>query len=438
MKRLLIVLVVLVAVTGISFATGGQEEQEGITLFIAIPDDIMGSGYDHITKPFFSENPQVKFEWVPINVADASTIGMDARIASGLPIHFYRDYMSRAGKFAIPKTKDNQAIWALDLSKYIDDLDDYLPGVLDSFWKDGKIYTVPNATLVVGQMLNLTVMEKAGYKPPLAEEWTLEEFMICAEKTKAAAIPDTYPTLMFAENRSGDWMYMGWLATFGTQLFEGSDYSKTIIDSPEGLQVFEFWKDLQDKGYIPHDAAMMNDDHAIEYRDAGRLAVMGNRAADINNPIYQQLLVDAGMIEAPYATVFYSYPKGPTVEKVPLVTSYELHVAFDMGTEEEKAAAARLVWHFTNSTAQNFQCNQISRFPTRKSVEDVDQAWWRDVKTLLVANGVLDVGGTLGCYNEIRGSMFPVLQALFMDKVSPTEAVKLYAETLNKVLSENQ
>jgi len=183
---------------------------------------------------------------------------------------------------------------------------------------------------------------------------------------------------------------------------------------------------------------VMNDDHAIEYRNAGRLVVMGERASDINNPIYQQLLVDAGMIKEPYKIAFYSYPKGPTVEKVPLVTSYELAVAFDIGTEEEKAAAARLVWHFTNSTAQNYQCNQISKFPTRKSVEDVDQTWWKDAKTLLVAHGVLDVGGTLGCYNEIRGSMFPVLQKLFMDKVSPTEAVKLYAETLNKVLSENQ
>jgi len=34
--------------------------------------------------------------------------------------------------------------------------------------------------------------------------------------------------------------------------------------------------------------------------------------------------------------------------------------------------------------------------------------------------------------------MFPVLQALFMEKASPAEAVKLYAEELNKILGETQ
>ena len=437
-RKLAISVLAILLLVSFAFA-GGQEEKEGITLFVALARDINSfSDYEHRRQSFLAENPQVKLEWVPINVADASTIGMDARIASGLPVHFYHDYMSRAGKYAVPKTKDNQAIWALDLSKYIDDLDDYMPGVLDPFWKDGKIYTVPNATLTIGQLLNLTVMEKAGYKPPPVEGWTLEEFTKCAQKTKAAQIPDTYATLMFAENRSGDWMYMGWLSSFGAQLFDGSDYSKTIIDSPEGLKVFQFWEALQNTGFIPHDAAMMNDDHAIEYRNAGRLAVMGDRAADFNDPAYQQALVNAGMIKEPYKTAFYPYPKGPTVEKVPLVTSYELTVAFDIGTEEEKAMAARLVWYFTNTATQTLACNQLSRFPTRKSVADVDQAWWREVKALLVANGTLDVGGNLGCYNEIRGAMFPVLQALFMDKASPAEAVKLYAEALNKVLSEDQ
>ena len=435
-RRLAISILAILLLASFAFA-GGQEEAGTIKLFIALGADIASPTYDTRRQPFLAENPHVELEWVPINVADASTIGMDARIASGLPIHFYHDYMSRAGKFAVPKTEEDQAIWALDLSKYIDDLDDYRPGVLDTLWKDGKIYAVPNGTLIVGQRLNLTVMENAGYKPPPAEGWTLEEFTKCAQKTKAAQIPDTYATLMFAENRSGDWMYMGWLASLGARLFDGGDYSKTIIDSPEGLKVFNFWKALQDTGFIPYDAAMMNDDHAIEYRNAGRLGVMGDRAGDVNNPVYQQQLVDAGMIEEPYKTAFYPYPKGPTVEKVPLFTSYELSVAFDTGTEEEKVMAARLVWHQTNTVAQSFLCN-VNKLSTRKSVTGLDQVWWREVNALVAANGVMDVGGHLGCYNEIRGAMFPVLQALFMDKASPAEAVKLYADVLNKILSENQ
>jgi len=182
----------------------------------------------------------------------------------------------------------------------------------------------------------------------------------------------------------------------------------------------------------------MNDDHANEYRQGGRLMVNGERAIDLHNPLYQEGLIEAGIIDEFFKMAFYSYPKGPTVDRTPFITSYELSVAFDVGTEEQKAAAARLVWYFTNSTAQNHQCNQLSKFPTRKSVADVDQAWWKEAKTLFVANGILDVGGNLRCYDAIRGSMFPQLQRLFLGKASPAEAVKLYAEALNKILSENQ
>ena len=108
-RRLAISVLALLLLVSFAFAGGQGEEGEAIKLFIAMGADIANPDYDYITQPFFVENPQVKFEWVPISVADASTIGMDARIASGLPVHFYHDYMSRAGKFAVPKTEENQA-----------------------------------------------------------------------------------------------------------------------------------------------------------------------------------------------------------------------------------------------------------------------------------------------------------------------------------------
>ena len=430
MKRILLISLFLVLALGL-FA-GGQQEGDGITLVVALAADPNGENRLLPIVAFQVENPDVKLEWAPINVADASTIGMDARIAAGLPVDFYNDYMSRSGKYAIPNT-GKETIWALDLSKYIDDLDDYYPGVLDSYTHDGQVLAVPGGVLAVGQRINLDLLKKVGYALPPPEEWTLEEFTTMAEKVTAAALPDTYASLMFAENRSGDWMYMGWLATFGARLFEGADYSKTIINSPEGLKVFEFWKEMQEKGFIPAEAALMNDDHAIEYRDAGRLGAMGDRASNKNADDYYAQLKQRGI--EPFKSAIYPYPKAPGVAKVPLVTTFELSVAFESDDERVNEMAARMAWFWSNTEFQQSKCN-LAEYPTRKSVQGIDEGWWLATQALMVEHGTLDAGNNLGCYDEIRGAMFPQLQKLFLGSATPAETLALYEEALNGILGE--
>ena len=125
----LVISLILILLGGLLFA-GGQEEEGPMELFIAGMSVGMGSPhYDYLLAPFIEEYPNVKLSDVPLSVKDGTTVTMDMRIASGSPIHFYNDYFSRAGKYVIPKSAGG-AIWALDLSKYWDDVDDFLPGVL--------------------------------------------------------------------------------------------------------------------------------------------------------------------------------------------------------------------------------------------------------------------------------------------------------------------
>ena len=419
MKRLILFFLL------VALAAGAQK----MTLYCATAGDIHDAVNVAFVTPFEKENPNVRLEWVPINVTDASTMAMDARIASGLPVHFYYDYMSRVAKYAIPKSAGG-SIAALDLSKYIKDLDGYLPGWLESYNRDGQL-AVPVTMHIIAQQINLSLLEKVGYALPRKDRWSLAEFEKMAGKVKAAKIPDTWPTLMFAENRSGDWMYMDWFASFGAPIFKDGKLALKPTDI-KGLQVFKYWKWLQTMGYIPPEAAMMNDDHAIAYRDEGRLAAMGNRGVDVD--LVSKTLVEQGILREAPKTVLYPYPRAPGVEKAPVLTSFELAMAFDSGKEAENAAAARLVWYFSNTAAQQKICDAGAKYPSRRGVKPLADQYWNNAYALMVEQGTLDVGQMHQGYDAIRGAMYPQLQKMFSGKASPAEAYVNYLAELQKVL----
>ena len=452
MKKLLLFICMFVLLGGLVWSDGKAEEDkdtaEPIELFLAKPGNFEGPIWDAILEPFRKEYPDVILNHVPINVTDATAVTMDSRIAADMPVHFYSDYFSRTVGYLIPKSR-GEKIWALDLSKYWpqEEIDDFLPGILDPYWIDGELLATPEPIMMVAQRINLTLCEKVGYELPPPEDWTIVEFLKMCEAIKKAEIPESYGTLMFAENRSGDWMYMGWLSSFGAKLFEGGDYSKTVINTPAGMKLFTFWKMLQLEGYIPFEAAILNDDHMIYSRVAGLLGAAGGRNGWVEDPAYQQSLVDQGIIDKPYTTAFYPYPKVPGVNKVPVIATYTLHVAFGSEDEEINKIVARFAYHMNSAATQRIWTYGIrpehmgSRgIPSRLSVpppfdEGEDMQWWIDAQAIMQENGVLDVGGSLSVYGDIRGSLFPVLQKLYTDKATPQEALDLYEAALNEVLA---
>ena len=441
MRRLSLVINLLL-LSCLLFAAGQQEEKP-MELFIAGMGVGLGNPhYDYLMAPFIEEYPEVKLNHVPMNVKDATTMSMDMRIASGSPIHFYNDYFSRAGKYVIPKSAKGN-IWALDLSKYWDDIDDFLPGALDPYWIDGELLGTPLPNMLVAMQVNLTILEKAGYVLPPIDDWTLEEFNTALSKTKAVNLPDVWPTMMFARNRSGDWHYMSYFSTFGAEIFANNDYTKSAVNTPAGLKVFEMWKSWQNEGLIPHEAAMLADDEFIPARDSGKLAFAGTRVGVPiqNQPGLLESLIEQGIIDEPYAIVHYNFPRAPGVDKVPMLTQWNVNVAFGSEDEAVNEVVARFAWHANSTRSQLYAIRSNKNFVTRKSAGAApfavgeDYAWWLDFKQMLLGNGPMDVGGTLPVYGKIRGALFPQLQKMFSDVVTPQEALDLYEAALNEVVA---
>jgi len=430
MKRVILIIGMFAILGGLVFAVGPREK-EGVELFLANvnPDDpTMGAWI----APFVAAHPDVKITEVPVDVQGATTITMDNRIKSGLPINAYVDYYSRAGKYTV-----HPVIKALDLAKYWPkaDVDAFLPGTLDPYWIDGKLTAAPYAQMVVGMQINKTILKKAGYTLPAPEDWTMDEFLKMCAAVKKAKIPNTWATEMFAENRSGDWMYMGWVPAFGAELF-ANGYDKTTINSPEGLKLFEFWKMLQDKGYIPEEAAMMNDDNMIYDREAGLLAAAGARLGDYNNAEAMRGKIDQGIVTEPFESVYYPYPRSGD-KMVPVLGTTTLVVGFDSGDEYINSLTAELLGCIVGKRAQEMFCQQPTSavVPSRSDVDHGHtEQWFKDAQAIINQAGYFDVGGSLPVYNEIRGALFPQLQLLFTGEATPKEALELYEKALNDTL----
>jgi len=430
MKRLILFIGMFALLGGLMFAAG-DKEPEGVELFIAgypfeIPDNARW------IAPFVSAHPDVKLTEVMVNVDGATTISMDNRIKSGLPVNGYVDYFSRAGKYTA-----HPVLKALDLSKYWpkSEVDAFIPSTVAPYWIDGKLTAAPFGQLVVGMRINKTILEKAGYVLPAPDDWTIEEYLKMCEAVKQADIPDTWATMMFAENRSGDWHYMGWFPAFGAELFaDGYDY--TTVNSPEGLKVFEFWKMLQDEGYIPEEAAMLNDDHIIAAREGGLLATAGCRLADYNNPEILQSLIDQGALDEPFESVYYPFPRsGDTM--VPVLGSTTIVVGFDSGDEYINSLTAELLGYMVGKEASELygRLPGSASIPSRKDVDHGHtEQWFTDAQGIISKAGFFDVGGSLAVYNEIRACLFPQLQLLFTGEATPQEALDLYEKALNETL----
>lgn len=444
-SKLVISLLVLILLGGLLFASGDQEEGP-IELFIA--GGAVGKEhpyYDYVRAPFEEEYPEVKLTDVPINVKDATTVTMSMRIASGLPTHFLNDYFSRVAQFAIPKSAGGE-IWALDLRKYWgeDEIADFKPGAIDPYTSaSGEVNGVATSNMLVGMQLNKTILGKAGYALPGPDAWTLNEFMTALYKVKAVDLPEVWPTVLFAANMSGDYKYMGYFSTFGAELFRDKDYTKSTINTPAGLKTFELLKQLLDEGLVPPEAAMLQ---SVEYQNfltSGKMAVGGARAGIPmqNNPKYAASLLEQGIIDELYETAFYNFPRAPGVDKVPMGTQWNTIVAFGVEDEEVNKIAARFAWHYSNTRAQKYQCDNYHYFATRKSAMGIpaqlidDPRWWLDAQNMLVENGPMEIGGTLLNYIDIRASTFPQLQKLYTGKFTPQEALDAYEAALNEAVA---
>ncbi len=215
MKRIAGVLLVLA--TAVGFAAGNREaEDDGV-----VTVSIMGGGHlvsiaEVVLEDFLAERPDIRIEYEKYPFAEYPT-KMRLQLSAGEStpdIMIIHDFL--APQFA-------QTGWLLDLTDKVPE-DRLLPN-LQAATVGGKVYGVPNQSIVMTYLYRSDVFEQLGLEPPNnANEYA----SVAATLTENAYFIDAYDP---NENAVG--VYLIYLHMHGGAIFDFD--GNVTLDSPEAI-----------------------------------------------------------------------------------------------------------------------------------------------------------------------------------------------------------
>ena len=439
MRRVFILALLVVAAVA---SWAGAQDEEGVERIITITTAAMqGPDYDVIYDAMRAKYPNLRIRTIGLNSADGSTIPQDALIGAGIYPNVMGGFTGRTCKYMI-QSEEGWTVQDLRPLMSAADLRDFLD--LEPWTVDGKILGLPAVIPAQAMILNLELLDAAGWEYP-GDPWTVAQFGEMCEAVKKVG---KWGTIGFAKNASADYLYMQWVGAFGAQLFAEGDYTKTVIDSPEGLAVFEFWDSWIDNGWAPPESVDLWDDAAIEYFQKGEVAAMGFRNDWTDG--YMNSAITNQWIDEPFRTMMVPFPVAPGVKGAPSVGAGSTYLAYESGDPEVDAIAAEILLLTTGSARQSTQVTNTGQFASRSSAagtptfakahlpELIPQYLkdWNVVKDIITEFGMLDVGYTLPMYYPIRAAMFPRLQGMWTGTETAAEALATYAAEVNELLSQ--
>lgn len=428
----LLVALLLIAVILPAFSEGKQETGRSVTILIGadwkfadfgVP--IPATGEETLFSKLFADFKRetgADVVYKPIDFSSGSTISIDSMIASGQPPDVYHDYAGRASKYMTPE-------YALVLNSYITDENKWEKSVLDSCRRDGKLLAIPGTAWVNGFAVNLDMLKEVGYTLPAQKDWTIDEFLKCAEALKKNG---KYATVLFAKNQSSEEWWKIWFYAFGAKMYKPGDYSKTTLNSPQGVETLKFFQTLLAKGYVPPDAAVQDDDTALDLWARGKAAFL---TMQVNHSGAVDSAVKQGLLEKPFEFSFIEMPHAKGVAHVPYTAGPSLVVVHKSDDAVQNKLAARLAWYFSADDYQRWVCLQNSGYPTRVGIPTADNPHIAQVAAVKKVAGVADWGLTNQNFSEVRAQLFPLMAQMYMGKLTPEQVLSQYEVTVNKILA---
>jgi len=365
--------------------------------------------------------PGTKLELSQMNLATGSTMTMDAWLAAGTPPNIYYDNMVRASKYMVPE-------YALDLTKYIRDLNKYQKSVLAGVTRNGKMLGMPIPAHTQGMCINLDLMKEIGFE--VKWDWTTDDFLKMCELVKAKYGTKKYGTMLFGANQSGDYLLHNWFEAFGAHYYMTSNYDTSTIAKTGGAKAYAWYQKLITNGYVDKNAAVLNDDdYALEW-SKGNLAAAPFFVSWVGT--YQSSALSQKLIDKPFPVMFVPFPRGSGVKKVPGYSMTGSFVVWKSPNEQVNKVAARFVEYFNGAKNQEYLAT-LGVPPNRTDVAQPNDPLIQQAQKIGNENGIYDCGLIDPRFTERRSLQYPILQKLFTFKMTPEEAIAAYDAALSAV-----
>lgn len=418
-------MVLIAVIAGWSFAEGVEEESTEVTelvLAIEIDRDVhLGMGdtvvswYRDIVAKEFTERTGIDIKIV-LGTKDNQPTPLKARINAGHTPNVYTDYAGRVGLFSP---------LALPLNEYLPKtaIDPFYESYIKAFTWDGKLTALPTTSWVTTGHVNLDAFEEAGMGDVLDDGYiTYDEVYRAATELKAAGY---FAAPIFAAGTGGGdyWVLTYWFSGFGARLYDND--GNIALNSPEGLEALTTMKQWYDEGLIPFGAAGLGVGDFINQINTGKMIT------------YSFPFEPAGKRD--WTDIHTTTPRVEGVVNVPAAAGIDSVMAFDVGSEAEKRAAAQFALHIASRRYQDIYIRD-GRFPSMYGVAlpaDVLPNFAITFRNF-EANGVLDMGiGTLW-YGSVRLEWMAMLQAIFAEELTVEEALDRFEKNATAMIIEGK
>ena len=417
-KKLLIGMLVIGLTLGLmsSLAIGKTKVVYWSTEPPTLPEDV-----EH-TLQFEVLNPDIDVIRQYIPAGNASEKMMIA-IASGNTPDVITDYLGRVSAYW-----DQDALESLNGTLSEEELNDYIPGLLDFCSINGNLigYPVPYAGRLWA--VNSVIAERAGVLNLIPQgenlEWGFDTFMVATRKINE--LEGIYPIGFFASGASGDYYTLIFFQMFGATLYEKGDHTKTTLNSNAGVEALEWMIQMVEEGLAPLGPAGMCDDDFVAMRAAGKIAFGGW-------PFTQkqaQEHYDNGLIDYVAKDIFIEPPHKMGTPAPPLFIGPPMFSVCKNASDKDAAIAFAL--YMTNAENTQKIADTYSRIGTRKSTK-TSSLKARVGQNIAMKNGIGDLGLTSPYYLEVRDLLYPQLQAAFMGQKTAKQALDDFAQAVSEL-----
>jgi multiple sugar transport system substrate-binding protein len=382
-----------------------------------------------LAQQFMSQNPNVTIDAEALAWEDLST-KVAAAIAAGTPPDLLKDYLGRTSAYA-----NQDLLEPLESAIPKDVYDDFLPSLIQLYTIKNHLSGLPIYFWITGFGGNTLPFKDVGAEDKLPNADGTYPISRFEEALAALAIPDKrWPLAMQVSSEQGDYANLGFFWANGAKLYNNGDYSKTAFNSPESVEALTRLVDWYNKGYIEPGVTTVTGD------DMNNMLFKGEAVLGITGPGWMPIMEAAkkdGKVSQDWVPFYSVFPAPEGAKSGGLAAGPTSVVVFKETDDNKRKAAVDFATFLVGPDLQKEYDTVSSQYPTRKSVGNPFEgnAAATDFVTWSQKFGVEDMGLSSPAYAQVRVQLPPQLQAAFLGKKTPEQALADYEKAANEILA---
>ncbi|KGR85005.1 ABC transporter substrate-binding protein [Lysinibacillus odysseyi] len=309
-------------------------------------------------------------------------------------------------------------------------------GYWDSVTFGDDIYFYPFSHNPGTFTYNADMFKAAGLDQYIGEEneiktWTMEEYeeilKTLKEKLPSTDYSNANAMGMYALNNQGDTWNLAYLRMFGNEFFD--EEGNIILDDASGVKAAEWMNNVYQSGYTNPGA------ESVSSNDVNALFQNQQLAISFTNPILFNN-AKADMEAGKMAKFDMRLANIPSESGDPLTFTYVTGAAVFDTKDEERIEMSKEFVKFVSTDEELIKASK-NGIPVRTSVSEL----YKSENPLFAAYAqnsqyIFNFTGNVPGYSQLRQVLYPELQAMFTEQLTPEEAVKNYQEKGNQVIND--